>query len=255
MTDTMPSRGRRPHRPGARGRPRPRPAQAARRSRRVRREHRRLPRHRMGRDRLRRGQRHPERALLPERLGHGARRLLGPRERQPRPQGVRPQERLDPLRRQGRRRPGQPARRPPPPPRRRRRRHRPRGARRRPVRRPGPQGRRHGARGADRPHRRARHGAHRRDRDLRRDPPHARAALRERADVCRPVPSRLRPDAPARQGGHGSAVAQRHDPRAQPRGGFQLQLAQHLRLRRQRRAAAAQGHHPQDHGLARQHRR
>ena len=63
-----------------------------------------------------------------------------PRERQPRPQVLRAQVRLDPLRHQRRRRPRQPARRPPPPARRRRRRHRARGARRRPVHRPGPAG-------------------------------------------------------------------------------------------------------------------
>ena len=56
---------------------------------RVRRGRRRLPGDRLGRDRLRRRQRHPDRALLPVRVGHGARRLLRPRDRQPRPQGVR----------------------------------------------------------------------------------------------------------------------------------------------------------------------
>ena len=42
---------------------------------------------------------------------------------------------------------------------------------------------------------------------------------------------------------------------AEPRGRLQLQLAQHLRLRRQRGAAAAEGHDPEDHRLARQHGR
>ena len=48
-----------------------------------------VPGHRLGRDRLRRRQRHPDRALLPVRLGHGAGRLLRPGDRQPRPQVVR----------------------------------------------------------------------------------------------------------------------------------------------------------------------
>ena len=84
------------------------------------------------------GQRHPGRALLPVGVRHGPGRLQRPRDRQPRPQGVRAQERLVPLRRQGRRRSRQPAARPPPRPRRRRQRHRPRGPRRRQVHRPRP---------------------------------------------------------------------------------------------------------------------
>ena len=62
-----------------------------------------LPGDRLGRAGLRRRQRHPDRALLPVRLRHGAGRLQRPGDRQPRPQGVRAQERLLPLRRQGRR--------------------------------------------------------------------------------------------------------------------------------------------------------
>ena len=91
---------------------------------------------------LRGRQRHPDRALLPVRVGHAARGLLRPRERQPRPQVLRAALRLDPLRHQRRGRPRQPAGRPPPPARRRRRRHRARGPRRRQVHRAGPQGRR-----------------------------------------------------------------------------------------------------------------
>ena len=92
----------------------------------------------LGRRGLRRRQRDPDRPLLPVGLRHGAGRLLGPGDRQPRPQGVRAQERLVPVRHQGRSRPGQPAARPPPGPRRRRLRHRPRGSRRRPVHRARP---------------------------------------------------------------------------------------------------------------------
>ena len=86
-------------------------------------------------------QRHPGRALLPARVRHGARRLLRPGDRQPRPPRVRAAQRRRPVRAQGRGRPGQPARRPPPPARRRHRRHRARGARRRPVRRARPRAR------------------------------------------------------------------------------------------------------------------
>jgi hypothetical protein len=57
-----------------------------------------VPGHRLGRDRLRGRQRDPDRALLPVRVGHGARGLLRPRDRQPRPQGVRAAVGLDPLR-------------------------------------------------------------------------------------------------------------------------------------------------------------
>ena len=53
-------------------RPDPRPAPAAGRPRGVRRGARRLPGDRVGRDRLRRRQRDPDRALLPVRVGHGA---------------------------------------------------------------------------------------------------------------------------------------------------------------------------------------
>ena len=82
------------------------------------------------------------------RVGHGARRLRRPRERHPRPQGVRAEVRLDPVRPQGRGQPRQPADRPPRRPRRRRRRHLARGARRRPLHRAGPARRRHRAPGA-----------------------------------------------------------------------------------------------------------
>ena len=58
-----------------------------------------VPGDRLGRGGLRGRQRHPDRALLPVRVRHGARRLLRPRDRQPRPQGVRAQERLVPVRR------------------------------------------------------------------------------------------------------------------------------------------------------------
>ena len=137
-----------------------------------------VPGHRLGRRGLRGRQRHPDRALLPVGLRHGAGRLLRPRDRQPRPQGVRAQERLVPVRHQGRRRPGQPAARPPPGARRRRLRHRPRGARRRPVHRPRARLRRPGRAGADRRHRRARHRADRVHRGVRRHRALARRPLR-----------------------------------------------------------------------------
>ena len=177
-----------PDRRRAQGRPHPRAAPAAGRSRRVRRGQRRVPGDRLGLDRLRGRQRHPDRALLPVRVGHAARGLLRPRERQPRPQVVRAPLRLDPLRHQRRGRPRQPAGRAPPPARRRRRRHRPRGARRRPLHRPGPQGRRDRRPRARGRHRRARHHPDRRHRDVRRDPAHAGRPQ----PVRRPVPARLR---------------------------------------------------------------
>ena len=182
------------------------------------------------------------RALLPERVGHGARRLPRPRERQPRPQVVRAQVRLDPVRHQGRGRPGQPAHRPPRQARRRRRRHLPRGARRRPVRRPGRAAGATRARGADDHHRRARHGAHRRHRDLRRDPPHPRAARRRRADVRR---ARTCPATSPRSSTYGQA-----------RGRAQAALPGPRPHRRQRRARQdgrvghllQQGHGLREHG-------
>ena len=64
-------------------------APAARRPGRLRRHRRPVPGHRLGRGRLRRRQRHPDRALLPVGVRHGAGRLLRPGDRQPRPQGVR----------------------------------------------------------------------------------------------------------------------------------------------------------------------
>nr|WP_284287892.1 hypothetical protein [Angustibacter aerolatus] len=161
---------------------------AARRPRRVRPGEGPVPRHRLGRAGLRLRQRHPGRALLPDGVRHGARRLQRPRDRQPRPQGVRAEERVDPLRAEGRRGPRQPAARPPPPARGRRRRHLPRGAGRRPLRRARPIGRRDDRRGAARRHRRARHGAHRGDPGVRRH-----GALAGAAHVVRrPVPARLR---------------------------------------------------------------
>ena len=61
--------------------------------------------------------------------------------------------------------------------------------------------------------------------------------------------------APARQGDvDGSHPADRPDADAEHGQRLQLQLAQQLRLRRRRGAAAAQGHDPQDHLVARQHR-
>ena len=61
--------------------------------------------------------------------------------------------------------------------------------------------------------------------------------------------------APARQGDvDGSDPAERPDADAEPGQRLQLQLAQQLRLRRRRGAAAAEGHDPAGHGVARQHR-
>ena len=66
--------GRRPDRRRTEGRPHPRPAQAAGRPGRVRRGQRPVPGHRLGLDRLRGGQRDPDRALLPVRVGHASSR-------------------------------------------------------------------------------------------------------------------------------------------------------------------------------------
>jgi UDP-N-acetylmuramoyl-tripeptide--D-alanyl-D-alanine ligase len=74
---------RRPHPGRAEGRPDRRPAQAARRSRRVRRELGPVPRDRHGRGRLRGRQRHADGDLLPARARDGLRGLPRPRDRQP----------------------------------------------------------------------------------------------------------------------------------------------------------------------------
>ena len=78
-----------PQRRGAPRRPRPRPAQAARRPGRVRRLDRPVPGVRLGRAGLGRRQRRADRALLPVGVRHGAGRLLRPRDRQPRPPRLR----------------------------------------------------------------------------------------------------------------------------------------------------------------------
>ena len=60
--------------------------------------------------------------------------------------------------------------------------------------------------------------------------------------------------APAREGDvDGGDPSERAAPAAEPRGRLQLQLAQHLRLRRRRGAAAAPGHDDQGDRVARQH--
>ena len=99
--------------------------------------------------------------------------------------------------------PDSPLARPPPQARRRRRRHRARGARRGPLHRAGPARRRHRARGAARRSRRARHRPHRRHRHLRRHPAHPRPARRRRPPYAGPylpgfVAARRRPCRAAR---------------------------------------------------------
>ena len=79
---------------------------------------------RLGRARVGGRQRHPDGALLPVGVRHGARRLLRTRDGQPRLRRLRAALRRRAVRRHRRLRPGQPARRPPPPARRRHRRHR-----------------------------------------------------------------------------------------------------------------------------------
>ena len=160
---------------GTPGRSHARPAQAAGGPRRVRRGQGPVPGDRVGRDRVRGRQRDPDRPLLPERLRHGPGRLQRPGDRQPRPQGVRAQERLVPLRGQGWRRSRQPGARPSPQARRRRRRHRARGSGRRQVRRPRPRDGRDDPAGARGRQRRARHGTDGGARGVRRHP-HTRSS-------------------------------------------------------------------------------
>ena len=139
------------------------------------------------------------------RVGHAARRLQRPRDRQPRPQGIRAARGLGAIRDHRRGGVRQRPRRPPPPPRRRRDRSGPRSARRRPVHRARATRRRHDPRRAAQRERRARHGPARRHCDLRRHPPHAgrpllvqrrvparirRAVLRDPGSGASPVPSR-----------------------------------------------------------------